>query len=340
MLYDDSSEQASEFLRLSLTMMDTRKLISNPVNFTLCYEYISGRNPELIIDFDHSINSDEYDKEAACVALFKKHIWDEDKRITNRLRTELSNLITETSNNVGQAHSDVSISAKKLAAHSKNINKNTAIEDMRFILTDVVKETKQVAENGNSLKVMLDHTKNEVEQLRQELEQTKWEATTDPLTGLRNRRAFEKAMQDNIKMVETNDTQLCLVMVDIDHFKRVNDTYGHLFGDRVLKSVASLLMANIKGKDTIARFGGEEFAIMLPDTQLEFAEIVAENLRKAVERARIRKTNTGELLDKLTVSLGITHFHSGEATDEFIDRADKALYLSKENGRNRVTTQT
>jgi len=339
MLYDESPEQAAEYLRLTLSTISTYKLVSNPVNFTLCYEYVSGRNTQLINDFDELINSDEKDKGAALVGLYKKHIWDDDKRLIERLRTEFSNLITATFNNVGRSHADASISADKLTEYSTALNENNLVGEMQQILTYVVKETKEVTKNGNSLKQMLDDTKNEIDLLRQELEKTKEEATTDPLTGLKNRRAFEKSMQDNIKCVDENQSILCLVMIDIDYFKKVNDNYGHLFGDRVLKSVASLLMANIKGKDTIARFGGEEFAIMLPDTKLEYAQIVAESLRSAVEKARIRKIKTGEMLDKLTVSLGITYYHIGESIDEFIDRADKALYLSKGNGRNCVTVQ-
>lgn len=339
MLYDESPERAAELFRLALALLGEHKLMASPVNYTLCYEYLSGRKPELINDFDNLVNSDVGCNDTDCGELFKKHIWDDEKRLINKLQTELSSLIIETFENIGQAQSDATISAEKLAAHSNKLNKNTSIEDMQLILTDVVKETKQVAKNGNSLKLMLDDTKKEVESLRVELEKTKQEATTDPLTGLRNRRVFEKEIKDNMKLVDKNDGHLCLLMVDIDHFKQVNDRYGHLFGDKVLKSVATLLMANVKGRDTVARIGGEEFAIMLPDTRLEFAEIVAENLRHIIESSRIRKSSTGEMLEKITISLGITNYHAGESTDEFIDRADRALYQSKDNGRNRFTTQ-
>ncbi len=339
MLYENSPEKAAEYLRLALSLMGKHKLISSPINFTLCYEYVSGTKQQLIDDFDHLVNNDEIDKNSACVALFKKHIWDDDKRNTNKLRIDLSKIISETFSNIGLVQSETSDSVDKLVIHSKELSDFTSVEDMQHILAKVVKETERVSQNGNNLKILLDNTNSEIEQLRQELEKTKHEATTDPLTGLRNRRAFEKMMLDNMELVDKNDSHLCLVMVDIDYFKKINDKYGHVFGDKVLKSVASLLTANIKGKDAISRFGGEEFAIMLPDTRLEFAEIVAENLRRAIESARIKKKNTGDILEKITVSLGITRYQSGETTEEFIDRADRALYQSKDNGRNRVTIQ-
>jgi len=340
MKYTDSPERAAELFRLALPMLGTYKLVPNPVNFALCYHYLSGASADLNADFDKLVDSDGGCTNEACELLFQQYIWDDDKKMVDKLRTDLSRLIVETFDNVGEAQSEASLSAEKLTAHSKKLNKNTSLEDMQHILTEVVKETKQVAENGHTLKSMLDDTKSEIERLRQELEITKHEAITDPLTGLKNRRAFEKAMRESMDNIDGYERDLCLVMVDIDHFKRVNDNYGHVFGDKVLKLVSSMLLSNIKGKDTIARLGGEEFAVMLPDTRLEIASIVAENLRLAVEGARIKKTNSGEFLEKITVSLGVTHFLVGETTDEFIDRADKALYKSKETGRNRVTTQT
>ena len=126
-------------------------------------------------------------------------------------------------------------------------------------------------------------------------------------------------------------------MIDIDKFNRVTDTYGHLVGDKVIRFIARQLSNNIKGMDRVARIGGEEFAILLPNTQLDNARILAESIRKYIERSRLKRVDTSEPIDGITVSIGVTAYKLGEVTDDFLQRADTALYQSKNSGRNRVS---
>ncbi|HPU54388.1 MAG TPA: GGDEF domain-containing protein, partial [Burkholderiaceae bacterium] len=127
-----------------------------------------------------------------------------------------------------------------------------------------------------------------------------------------------------------------LLMVDIDHFKKVNDTCGHLFGDRVLQGVARAIAATVKGRDIAARFGGEEFSVLLPGTDSVGAVCVAEQIREAVSGIRIRRAQSEQTIASVTVSVGVAQRTPGEAFDAWFDRADKALYKAKNNGRNRV----
>ncbi len=129
----------------------------------------------------------------------------------------------------------------------------------------------------------------------------------------------------------------CLLIADIDNFKMVNDAYGHLFGDKVLCSVAKILKANIKGRDMAARYGGEEFVVLLPETTLDGARLLAEKIRATIGRSRIRRAENRQETAQITVSFGVASYCSGETAREFIDRADSALYASKKQGRNRVT---
>jgi diguanylate cyclase len=126
-------------------------------------------------------------------------------------------------------------------------------------------------------------------------------------------------------------------MIDIDHFKVLNDSFGHVFGDRVIRSVGELLKATVKGQDVVARYGGEEFALLLPETPLPGAQVVAERLRDAVARSRIRRLNSEETIGSITISAGVASYRPGESVATFIDRADAALYNSKTQGRNRVS---
>jgi diguanylate cyclase len=132
---------------------------------------------------------------------------------------------------------------------------------------------------------------------------------------------------------------LSLVMFDIDHFKYFNDTYGHLTGDQVLRLVATSLKQTIKGQDITARYGGDEFAVLLPDTALRQALTVADHIRRAVMSKELKKKSTGEMLGRVTVSIGVSMLEPGDNTDSLIERADVCLYAAKRAGRNRVVCE-
>ena len=158
-------------------------------------------------------------------------------------------------------------------------------------------------------------------------------ATLDALTNLNNRRQFETRLKQEIATTKRQKNPLCAMMIDIDFFKKVNDTYGHASGDTVLRTVASIIKEHLRESDIPARYGGEEFAVLLPYTHIEEAKIVGERLRKAVENASIPidKKNIN-----VTISMGLAEFEPTLTGEELFKNADKALYEAKESGRNRV----
>ena len=163
-------------------------------------------------------------------------------------------------------------------------------------------------------------------------------ATIDALTNLNNRRQFELRLGQEIATTKRQNNPLCAMMIDIDFFKKVNDTYGHANGDAVLRSVATIIKSVLRESDIPSRYGGEEFAVLLPYTHIQEAQIVGERLRKAVESHTI-PINTDDLEEKsinVTISMGLAEFNSLETGEELFQRADKALYTAKESGRNRV----
>ncbi len=164
-------------------------------------------------------------------------------------------------------------------------------------------------------------------------------ATIDALTNLNNRRQFELRLGQEIATTKRQNTPLCAMMIDIDFFKKVNDTYGHACGDAVLRGVASIIKSTLRESDIPARYGGEEFAILLPYTHIEEAKIVGERLRAAVEDSPISIDSVANV-DKIqvTISMGISEFNNSETGEELFERADKALYEAKSSGRNKVCT--
>lgn len=163
-------------------------------------------------------------------------------------------------------------------------------------------------------------------------------ATLDALTNLNNRRQFETRLGQEISITKRQGKPLCAMMIDIDFFKGVNDTYGHAAGDEVLRTVAGIIKQALRESDIPARYGGEEFAVLLPFTHIDEAKIVGERLRKAVEDAliTINQNSDDEKQIKVTISMGLAEFDTVETGETLFERADKALYNAKAGGRNQV----
>ena len=175
-----------------------------------------------------------------------------------------------------------------------------------------------------------------MQQSRANQEELERLANLDSLTGLHNRRAILHRLDEEIRQVRRYKGELSLTMLDIDHFKKVNDQYGHLTGDEVLENVAALMQQNVRNTDSVGRYGGEEFIVVLPKTDLSLAGIMAERLRIAIEAAEMRDSEGNTF--GITVSQGVSSYKPGEDELAVISRADDALYRAKQNGRNRVET--
>ena len=165
-------------------------------------------------------------------------------------------------------------------------------------------------------------------------------ATLDALTGFYNRRQLEERIKQEVSGAKRQKRNLCTIMTDIDYFKNVNDTYGHAAGDLALKNVSSVIKHQLRDYDIAGRYGGEEFAIILPYTKIEEAQMVAQRLRRAVENTKIDiskvNTDTDEKIIGVTISLGISEYKTGDNEKTLLQKADKALYKAKESGRNRA----
>ena len=209
--------------------------------------------------------------------------------------------------------------------------------DVADLIQRMSAATLEMHRHSTQLESQLQESSETINTLSKDLEETLEAAMTDSLTGLYNRKAFDDRLALATAGALENGGTLSLLMVDIDHFKRFNDTWGHQVGDQVLRLVGANLRMNVKGKDTAARYGGEELAIILPDTEIENAVKFAEQIRKAIGSMKIVKKKSREEIGPVTVSIGTAQFRHNETPDDFVARADYALYAAKEAGRNRVT---
>lgn len=158
-------------------------------------------------------------------------------------------------------------------------------------------------------------------------------ARQDALTGIGNRAALEQALATELGLAGRHGSRFSLLLIDIDHFKRINDGYGHAAGDEALRSVARQLQQLIRNSDAVFRYGGEEFVILLRNTDVTAAAILAERLRAAIECAAVRCNETAI---NVTISTGLTGYHDGATASSLLEQADRALYRAKQEGRNRV----
>jgi len=191
----------------------------------------------------------------------------------------------------------------------------------------------EVAARLHSLAERVAHMEQEAQGYREHLEEQRQKALVDPLTGLPNRAAWSERLEHEVKQWQQHGNTLLLAMLDLDHFKRINDNYGHLAGDKVLKIIASVLRKRLRGTDFIARFGGEEFVLLMPSTVPSAGAKLLESLRAAIEACPFHFK--GEPVT-ITVSIGMSAFRPGEHGDQVLKRADQALYRAKNAGRNRV----
>ncbi|MQA57866.1 GGDEF domain-containing protein [Pseudomonas piscis] len=192
---------------------------------------------------------------------------------------------------------------------------------------------KDMATRLQSLAARVSSMEQEAQGYREHLEEQRQKALVDPLTGLPNRAAWSERLEHEVSQWQRHGNSLLLAMLDLDHFKRINDSYGHLAGDKVLKIIANVLRKRLRGTDFIARFGGEEFVLLMPDTPWAAGTRLVETLRAAIEACPFHFK--GEPVT-VTVSIGLSAFKAGDRSDLVIKRADQALYRAKDAGRNRV----
>ncbi len=304
-----------------------------PQHYELFFRYYQG-DPEIVAAIDdHKGALDEI----ACHKLYKKYLseaarGDIMKDIGDQVQTAISDLVLmlksvrTTTTEYGDALGDV----------TEKLREAKSIDDLHEVVSVIVSDTKRMMAKNQELEIQLVNSSNQVSELRQNLDQVRREATVDGLTGLANRRAFDKYVRDCVDEARANNLPLVMLILDIDHFKRFNDSFGHVVGDQVLRLVARTLIDGIKGRDIAARYGGEEFVILLPDTHLHSGLKVAESLRRNVESKEVVNRSNQESMGQITLSVGIAEYAPGEDIVDFVTRADKALYEAKRTGRNRV----
>lgn len=336
MRYRDSIERSAECVRLALPLMAKQDTAMHPISFSVWYEHVAGMNAALSVQLDRALAAGTALTDHATLELYRKYIAGLDEQSAQEVATGFQRVLAEISQSATQAGKQASRFGNALEEWSGLLTTHPG-QDLHAGARDILNDTRQMQSAITVLNERLDNSQVEIERLQAEVIRAREDALSDGLTGLANRRRFDTALLSCLAEVADQPSGPSLLMADIDHFKKVNDSYGHLFGDKVIRSIAQILKDNVRGNDLAARYGGEEFVILLPDTPLAGARAVAEKIRNTVAGCRILRNGSSEPIAAISISIGVAHYCGSEAPAEFVSRADAALYASKAQGRNRVT---
>jgi diguanylate cyclase len=328
---------SADLLRRTLPLMSRHASGYAPDSYALWYEYVRGGNPALRDEVDKLVHACERLSLELTFELHQKHVADRSEETMRRAGAGLLELMHTVRNSVEATSSDASEFDAQLAAFDESIASAASPEDMRQHVGTMRDDVGRMNRSLGALNDRLEASHKEVSQLQGELKRAREEASLDPLSGIMNRRGFDMALQQMCRISTESGTPFTLVMVDIDLFKRINDTYGHPFGDQVIHGVAQAMAAMTQRQDVAARYGGEEFALLLPDTPLAGGRDVADRIRNAIARGHIKRGNGEAPIGNITISAGVAQHVQGEDPTSLVARADRALYASKQGGRNRVT---
>jgi diguanylate cyclase len=324
----------------ALDRIKSLRLPADPISFELWYSYFNGDNPVLNAAIDRELDANASLTIEQLDRLHDKYFSVAQSRNTiaafgTKISAELDNVIQLLDELIVSS----SQSRDDYAEASSRLNNTTDRATITAIVNTVIASLRNVDIRYRALEKRFVKSKDDLEKAQQALAEIAIETKQDALTGLVNRRGFDRAFENAVASSKAHGTSLTLLLIDIDNFKSFNDRYGHLTGDSVLRLVGSALTGCIKGHDTAARYGGEEFTVILPNTTIEGAVALAEQIRTLIGRRKLISRTSGEQLGSITVSIGAAAYRPPERPLEMIERADACLYAAKHAGRNCVRSE-
>ncbi len=336
---NDEYTRALAYANSALSLLKRGEVPAYPQFYELFYTYATGVNPSLN-ERINSILCDGVPKMEVVESLYNEFLKSE--AIDERINT-VSDLMSK---NIGSVHSAIHTASETAKTYTGSLKQASSALDgeldtnaLKELTKHLLEKTADMQANNAALEQRLDDARDDVISLQQNLEEVQRQSMTDSLTKIYNRKFFDQHIGNSIADAKSSGNPMCLVMADIDHFKNFNDTFGHQTGDQVLRLVAMTMRSNTKGSDLACRYGGEEFVLILPNTDLKGAVTLSDTIRKAIQAKELLKRSTNEKLGRITSSFGVALLRPTDTDATLIERADAALYAAKRNGRNRVIAE-
>src|SRR6202158_3293382 len=333
----DEHERTMAFAEVALGQIRSLRQTAIPRNYEIWYVYATGYNSPLNKIINETLARNGKLTEADLEQIYETYL--SQIKTTERIDKVGARVIGEIDDVMRLISDALGMSASyddSLSGGTQRLSVARDRDQVKAIVDALLQSTRETRDTNKALEARLSLSKAEISNLQQSLEAIRAESLTDPLTGLGNRKYFDRSIEMAVQNTLASGEPLSLLMFDIDHFKSFNDSYGHLTGDQVLRLVGMSLKQTIKGQDITARYGGEEFVVLLPSTAMRQALTVADHIRRAIMSKELKKKSTGEILGRVTISVGVSMLKPGDDTDSLIERADGCLYAAKRNGRNRV----
>jgi len=341
MQYAHGISRATDLLRAATDFMGQRDIPPNPANYSVWYEYASEENPALKQEIRALIEAGVGIDEQLSRRLYESYFG-----FTNEGR-EIADVGAKLNAQMHTIGRDLEHAGKETGDHCKTLLAMidggvlaASPEHVLSLLRSVIAEAQDIVETNQVLEGQLVDAASEIDGLKENLETVRKEAMSDPLTGVVNRKYLEVRLAEQCALSTSTGQDLCLILLDIDNFKKFNDKYGHQVGDQVLKVVARAIDDSIRGGDTLARYGGEEFCVILPNTGLDGGAAVAENIRRSMASKVLKSGKDGRDYGTVTASFGVADNTPGEAAEDLVARADAALYTAKNDGRNQIVVKS
>ena len=324
-------------LRSAVALMGKHAAVLDPVSYAVWYDYAAGGSPELKKALDATTTTGQLIGQEQMRKLFLRHLAPPDGNPGLDALNQVLGLTQAVSRSTAMARQANEDLDRSLNTFRDRLQSRPEPQTLGSAVSDMRQASEQTHQSIQQASVLLAQQSGEMQRLRGELEQARQEAMLDGLTQVLNRRAFDRVLQDCLRrnglgLVD----QPCLLLLDVDNFKQLNDGFGHAFGDEVLRALARVLRSVALPGDSVGRFGGDEFAVLLCMHTLEAASDLAERLRKLVAGARVRSGAGEGAQGQVTISVGAAASLLGEGGAAWLQRADAALYQAKREGRNRV----
>ncbi len=330
-------ELIDKYCNKALKILKQNSIPAFPKFYDLLYTYSNGTN----IGLNNKLN-DKLSAGDSLTIQFVEGLYSEflsSNGVEDRLSSvtdEILDSISNIHNTIDKARTNNSNYTEMLDDTVADLKEDNDQEALNNLTVKLLNMTKEVQAANMLLENELASAKSDISSLKDEVDEVRQDALLDPLTNIDNRKSFDSFLKNALKLAEDSKEEFSLVMIDIDHFKKFNDTWGHQTGDQVLRLVGATLKSGTREEDLAARYGGEEFALILPNADLDQATNIAEKVRKSIMNRKLHKRSTNEDLGRITVSCGTATYRAGDDIETIVERADKCLYAAKHAGRNKV----
>ncbi|MEH6462436.1 MAG: GGDEF domain-containing protein [Shewanella psychromarinicola] len=330
-------QTAAANLKKAVPLMLKYRIPTTPTNYALWYAYVGEQNPLLNQELDIAVKQNQTCSPVTSELLYRKHVADPVELNVREMRKNLDAMVCELSQSLKDTNSDTETFQTQIDKDFKKLsnleNQGFSLEQVIGIVRNIVKESSSIRSSTVSFTEQLQKAQSEIDTLKTRLAESEKDMLFDALTNVLNRRAFNDDIEAQIS---SDPAGTCLILIDIDHFKIFNDNFGHQLGDLVLKTVAKRTQEACRDGIKLYRFGGEEFAIIVPSSQFRVARQLAEAIRRALEKLSVKDRRNDKVIDSITASFGVAEWKPKQNVSQLIGATDTLLYEAKRLGRNRV----